>query len=202
MQVCTQIQQKYYAKCYAHPFEKAPAVATCALKRRQEQLGMRANKLQNDCPVRWNSTVVMLQRLLEQRIAVQSVLSDEAVTKPSVQKSLAMKAPQWELVEQLIPVLQPLAKATEIMCGEQHVGLSFIYPLIFSMVSPTLHVQSSDLAAVHNFKIMVGEQLKKRFKLDSDHLVESIPIVACGLDAWFKHLQFSLGKLGYQFYYR
>lgn len=39
------------------------ALAPCALKRRQEQLGIRANKLQNNCPVRWNSTVVMLQRL-------------------------------------------------------------------------------------------------------------------------------------------
>lgn len=97
----------------------------------------------------------------EQRIAVQSVLSDEAVTKPSVQKSLTMKASQWELVEQLILVLQPLAKATEIMCGELHVGLSFIYLVIFNMVNITLRVQSSDLAAVRNFKITVGEQLKK-----------------------------------------
>lgn len=125
----------------------------------------------------------------EQRIAVQSVLSDEAVTKPSVQKSLTMKASQWELVEQLILVLQPLAKATEIMCGGLHVGLSFIYPVIFNMVNITLRVQSSDLAAVRNFKITVGAQLKKQFKLDSDDLVESIPIVACGLGARFKHLQ-------------
>lgn len=85
------------------------AVATCALKRRQDQLGIRAKKLQNDCAVRWNYTYVMLQRLFEQRIAVQSVFADETVTKPSVQKSLAMRASQWELLEQLILVLQPLA---------------------------------------------------------------------------------------------
>lgn len=69
----------------------------------------------------------MIECLFEQRIAVQSVLADEIVTKPAVQKSLAMRASQWELLEQLIPVVQPLAKGTEIMCGELHVGhlLSF-----------------------------------------------------------------------------
>lgn len=72
----------------------------------------------------------MLQRLFEPRIVVQSVLADETVTKQSIQKSLAMRASQWELLEQLIPVLQPLAKAAEIMCGELDVGLSFIFPVL------------------------------------------------------------------------
>ncbi|KAJ8385892.1 hypothetical protein AAFF_G00179580 [Aldrovandia affinis] len=31
-------------------------------------------------------------------------------------------------------VLRPLAKATTIMCGEMHVGLSFIYPVILNLV--------------------------------------------------------------------
>lgn len=137
------------------------ALVTCALKKWQEQLGIRANKLQNDCPVRWNSTVVMLQRLFDQRIAVQSLLKRSP-------NQVSMKASQWELVEQLIPLLQPLAKATEIMCGELHVGLSFIYPVIFNMIKTTLRVQASDLAAVRNFKITVCEQLEKRFKLESD----------------------------------
>ncbi|XP_070409459.1 E3 SUMO-protein ligase ZBED1-like [Nothobranchius furzeri] len=166
------------------------SLASCALKQRQEQLGVKSNKLQTDCPVRWNSTFVMLQRLFEQRIAVQSVLADEAVTKSSVQKSLAMRASQWELVEQLIPVLQPLAKATEIMCGELHVGLSFIYPVIFNMISNTLCVEESDLAAVRTFKNTVRQQLETRFKLRSEDLTESIPIVACMLDPRFKHLHF------------
>lgn len=166
------------------------SLATCALKKRQEQLGINANKLQNDCPVRWNSTFDMLERLFEQRIPVQSVLADETVTKPSVQKSLTMRASQWELVEQLIPVLRPLAKATKVMCGELHVGLSFIYPVIFNVINTTLCVQESDLGAIRSFKDTVRRQLETRFKLGSDGLAESIPIVACMLDPRFKHLQF------------
>lgn len=56
----------------------------------------------------------------------ESVLAGETVTKPGAQRSLAMRASQWELVEQLIPVLQPLAKGTEIKCGMLHVGLFLI----------------------------------------------------------------------------
>ncbi|KAK5879392.1 hypothetical protein CesoFtcFv8_024701 [Champsocephalus esox] len=65
----------------------------------------------------------MLERLYEQRLPVQAVL---AVTKVSIQRSLAMRECQWELVAQLIPVLRP--KATTIMCEKNHVGLSFISP--------------------------------------------------------------------------
>ncbi|CAM4503155.1 unnamed protein product [Leuciscus chuanchicus] len=166
------------------------AVATCALRKRQEQLGIRPNKLQTDCAVRWNSTYIMIQRLFEQRIAVQSVLADETVTKPAIQKSLALRASHWEMLEQLIPVLQPLAKATEIMCAELHVGLSFIFPVIFNMISTTLRVEASDMTAVRAFKNTVRRQLETRFKLESDDLTESIPTVACMLDPRFKHLHF------------
>ncbi|XP_051989511.1 zinc finger BED domain-containing protein 4-like [Xyrauchen texanus] len=163
------------------------ALATCALKKWQEQPGIRAYKLQTDCTVRWKFIFVMLQRLFEERIAVQSVLADETVTKPAVQKSLAMRASQWELLEQLIPVLQPLDKATEIMCGELHVGLSFIFPVIFNMISTTLHVEASDLTAVRAFKNTVRQQLETR---ESDDLTESISTVARMLDPRFKHLNF------------
>ena len=103
-----------------------------------------------------------------------------------------MRASQWELVEQLIPVLQPLAKATEVMCGELHIGLCFICPVIFSVINTTLCVtgQESDLGFIRAFKNAVQRQLETRFKLESDGLAESIPIVACMLDPRFKHLQF------------
>ncbi|KAF3854296.1 hypothetical protein F7725_022351 [Dissostichus mawsoni] len=98
------------------------SVAVCALKKRQEQLGVKVHKLQNDCATRWNSTFTMLERLYEQRLPVQAVLADETVTKVGIRRSLAMRECQWELVAQLIPVLRPLAKATTIMGGENQSG--------------------------------------------------------------------------------
>lgn len=166
------------------------SVATCALKEKQSQLRIKPNKLQNDSAVQWNSTFVLLERLHEQRVPVQSVRADETVTKSSVKKSLEMHASHWELIEQLIAVLSALAKATKVMCGELHVGLSFIYPVMCNVINTALCVQKSDMGAIRSFKKTVREQLVTHFKLESDGLAESIPVVACLLDPRFKHLQF------------
>lgn len=103
------------------------AVAHFALTKRQEQLGVKVNKLQNYCAACWNLTFTMLERLYEQRLPVQAILAYESVTKVNIRRSLVMREYQWELIEQLMPMLGPLAKATTIMCGESHVGLSFIW---------------------------------------------------------------------------
>ena len=134
----------------------------------------------------------MLERLYEQRLPVQAVLEDEAVTKPAVRKALTVKASQWEVIRQLLPVLRPLAKATTIMCGEMHVGLSFILPVIHNLVDGMLQVDRSDGTATRNFKNTVRGQLRTRFKLDSeeDTLAESVPVIACALDPRFKDLRF------------
>ena len=171
------------------------SVATCALKTRQDALKVKDNRLQNDCATRWNSTITMLERLDEQRIPVQAVLEDETVTKPATKKKLQMRPSQWELIQQLLPVLRPLAKATTIMCAELHVGLSFIYPVILNLLDEDVGVlrdDESDVAAARNFKSTVRAQLRTRFKLDTDdyNLMTSVPIIACFLDPRFKDLLF------------
>ncbi|KAF3837654.1 hypothetical protein F7725_009422 [Dissostichus mawsoni] len=76
------------------------------------------------------------------------------------------------------------------MCGENHVGLSFIYPVLLNLANNTLSANESDLAAIRSFKNTVRKELITRFKLLSRLLAESIPITACMLDPRFKHLKF------------
>ena len=174
------------------------ATATCALKERQGQLHVKDNRLMNDCPTRWNSTYTMLERLKQQKNPVQAVLDDETITKPTIKKKLQIKAAQWELIETILPVLKPLAKATKIMCAELHVGLSFIYPVILNLLNDepgaALRVEESDGTGARNFKTTVRAQLRTRFKLDRDtedyDLPGSLPIIACILDPRFKDLLF------------
>ncbi|KAL7404571.1 hypothetical protein ABVT39_016476 [Epinephelus coioides] len=155
------------------------AVAKSALKHRQAHLNVKEKRLQTNCPTHWNSTFTMLEQLNEQRIPVQDVLEDETVTKSTARKALSMRASRWELIQQLLPVLRPLAKAKKIMCGEIHVGLSFIYPFILNLVDGVLQVEESDVLATRNFKNAVLKQLKTRFKLDTeDDLAGSVPIIA------------------------
>ena len=166
------------------------SVAHVALKKCQESLGKPPRKLQNDCATRWNSTFAMVECLFMQRIPVQAVLNDEQTTKPAQKKSFSLKSAQWDLMEHLIPLLRPLAKATTIMCGQAHVGLSFIYPVILNLVGNTLAANEKDSTISRTFKAAVRKQLISRFKLESDTLAESVPITACMLDPRFKQLKF------------
>ncbi|KAK1172120.1 zinc finger BED domain-containing protein DAYSLEEPER-like [Acipenser oxyrinchus oxyrinchus] len=69
---------------------RCSALATSELKKQQVQLDYKQNKLLNDCATRWSSTLFMLERLFEQRLAVQTVLTDETVTKEAACESLLL----------------------------------------------------------------------------------------------------------------
>ncbi|MGH0146147.1 UNVERIFIED_CONTAM: hypothetical protein FKN15_035589 [Acipenser sinensis] len=62
------------------------------------------------------------------------------------------------------------------MCAEQHVGLSFIYPVIMNLLDSNVKPTHSDMGA---FMAEVSKQLTKRFKLDQQGLAETLPIMAC-----------------------
>ncbi|CAL8310994.1 unnamed protein product [Merluccius merluccius] len=96
------------------------------------------------------------------------------------------------MIEQLIPVLRPLAKATTMKCAELHIGLSFIYPVLLNVCDNMLRGTRSDLVlgAIRSFKDIVRKELVKHFKLESDILADSIPITECVLDPWLKHVKF------------
>jgi len=102
------------------------------LRSRQKQMDIPNNALKIDCPTRWNSTYEMIDRLLEQRLAVYAVLHDPKVTKLDVARSLELSDDNWRVVEALIPVLKPLYLATRVMCSEEYPTLSGIYPIVFS----------------------------------------------------------------------
>ena len=71
-------------------------VATTELKRRCLQMELAEKKLVKDCATRWNSSLYMLQRLLQLMWPVTAVLSDDSVTKRT-DRHLDLKAEQWSL---------------------------------------------------------------------------------------------------------
>ncbi|XP_077352899.1 E3 SUMO-protein ligase ZBED1-like isoform X2 [Festucalex cinctus] len=170
-------------------FRDSPPAAA-ALARRRRRLGLSAGKLRSDCPLRWDSTFVMLRQLLEQRMTVQAVLADEALTDAGVRKWLALKVWQWELLERVVAVTEPLAGAAEAMRGRPHAGVSFVYSAVGDAMDGALRLDGSEPAAARTFKLELRRQLEIGFKLDSDELPESLAVTACLLDARFKRLRF------------
>ena len=60
----------------------------------------------------------MMQRLLELRIPIHSVLYDDKLTKSSDRSYLNIKDCHWQVMEHIVPILKPFADATEILAKD------------------------------------------------------------------------------------
>ena len=91
-------------------------------------------KLQQDCPTHWNSTFYMIRSLLENRWPITAVLSDETITKQQYYY-LDLTSENWLLLEDLFKVLEPLEIATVVFIRENHISLSVVLPVVYSIIS-------------------------------------------------------------------
>lgn len=76
------------AKLVAH--FRHSSIASAALEKKQEQLGLAKNKLIQSCKTRWNSTYEMLERLAANRVAISNVLVDRTLTTIATAQKLEM----------------------------------------------------------------------------------------------------------------
>ena len=94
-----------------------------------EKLIAKANKkLISDCKTRWDSTFLMLDRLLDVKVHLQAVL-DELLWD-------GLSATQWKKLETIKELLQPFAHNTNIASTEQSTSIGMIYPLIKELSLP------------------------------------------------------------------
>jgi len=81
---------------------------TYALREKQQQLKIKQHKLIQDCVTRWDSTLSMIERVLEQRVAVCAVLVENRSDR-----TLLPTADEFNILEELASVLSPIKTATE-----------------------------------------------------------------------------------------
>ncbi|XP_068094507.1 zinc finger BED domain-containing protein 6-like [Hyperolius riggenbachi] len=105
------------------------ATASASLKLLQRRHNLPQHRLISDCPTRWNSTLYMLQRLWEQRMAVRIYLSETASSNLSLDY---ITGDQWEQIGQVCQVLQPFEQATKLVSME-NCSISQVLPLIFML---------------------------------------------------------------------
>ena len=86
---------------------KHSTLATTALRQKQEQMNVPKHHLIQDVVTHWNSTFLLFQRLLKQRWVIYAVLHDERGSQ-SQYKHLHLKEEQWNLMDQMVAVLEPL----------------------------------------------------------------------------------------------
>ena len=102
----------------------------------------------------------MLERLLEAKLAVVAVLSDE-----STYAYLNLPVNCWLLAKHLVNVLSPFGKATSLLQGERYISMSLVIPVIVSL-KDGLSLDKNDTQHVRKFKKALSIALNKKFHLD------------------------------------
>lgn len=85
-------------------------------------------QLTQEVDTRWNSTYAMFRRFILLHTALNIILCEEKMPNN-------LTIAEWNFVECLTTVLEPIKNATEIMSGEVYPTLSQYYPMYFALIS-------------------------------------------------------------------
>ncbi|XP_030284370.1 zinc finger BED domain-containing protein 1-like [Sparus aurata] len=149
------------------------------------QMGLPDLKLLQDCPIRWNSTFIMLECFAKLKDAIITTLAlvNSAMT--------ALTHTEWETIEEACEVLQPFEEVTEEISGESHVTASKINILSSGLQRLTAcHLRTGHFKqpVVVSLLSALNSEMAKRFhRIEFTSLLEECSI----LDPRFKRKAFS-----------
>ncbi|KAL7376514.1 hypothetical protein ABVT39_009655 [Epinephelus coioides] len=142
--------------------------------REAEILGVKTDKLINDCLTRWNSTHDMICRALEQQAPVAAIILEKKLA------NLELSAQEWTQLEKkylcyvkfagtVKDVLRPFKVATEALSTDKYPTASAVLPMKHILLS---HLREptdvNDTTAVKEMKAKITVDLEKRYPEDSD----------------------------------
>ena len=163
------------------------AVATQALIEHQSRMGIeRPLKLVQDVQTRWNSSLYMMERLLKLRVPLYAVICDDKVTRVKDRAGLDIQDSMWKVMEDLVPVLLPLAEATEMLTKEDWPTSSCIHVLVQALIQ-SLCTDDMDSVCIRDVKRKISSGLSTRFSVDEfgkplNRILKSPPLIATFLD--------------------
>jgi hypothetical protein len=165
---------------------KRSALATSMLHAKQEQMSVPDHQMIMDVSTRWNSTLYMIDRLLEQRWPVSAVLSDKG--HKSCQNLSEIK---WEMLSTVKSMLEPFEAATVFISGEKYVTASAVVSVIHALRAK-MEPAPGDVAYVKQLKEIALTQLADRWQLEVDQVTGdnrklfSVALKSVVLDPRFK----------------
>lgn len=120
-----------------------------------------------DVVTRWNSTLLMAQRLLRLRIAIEMVFEDLLQSDKQARKKLKplmLVESDWDLVEEAVHVLRLMETMTLVFSSTSKSLAASLYPWVASVRDELagLKVQSNIVA---KFRQELRRELKERFHL-------------------------------------
>ena len=171
------------------------ALATQALHDHQRKMGVnRPLSLIQDVATRWNSTFLMVERLLKLRVSIYGVLYQDGIISSTDRAQFDLKDSVWKLLEDMLVVLEPFKEATEIFSSASKPTISSVYVVLNNML-PRLEALELDSGAISELKKTLSKTLMKRFKVNSlgqpdIDTLRGIQAIATFLDPRCKSLRF------------
>ncbi|CAG9833257.1 unnamed protein product [Diabrotica balteata] len=156
------------------------ALSCNKLKSVQQQMGFPVLKVKQDVTTRWNSTLLMLERL----VTIKDALS---ITMTKIDKAPEfLDASEWGVIEESLKLLKPLEIMTTALSGEKYPTLSTVIPLLRGLQF-SLNRMDTTTDICGNLKQSLLDTIARRLGiLEYDKIISK----AVFLDPRFKKLAF------------
>lgn len=166
---------------------KHSTLATNALKEKQKLLDIPLLKLLQCNKTRWNSTYIMLDRLIKNRTALMNVLADRNVTNQRFAVESELSEVEWSKIELIKDILEAHYLLTDILCSNRS-SISIIRPTLNHWVEEYLNTDASNDDLSISIKADIKADLEKRFNLTCSANVTT-RMLAPFFDPRYKDLQ-------------
>ena len=145
-----------------------------------------------DVKTRWNSTYLMVERYIEQHMAVMATFGDEKL-KSQLKHAVDLTDFSIRVAEEYINLMREMYKATLAMCSEKHPTVSIVLPMLFKLKNHfTAHEDDSPFlkeikdAVLKNLSLRYQDPALSSFLEESSCLDPRTKNNKClvGTDAW------------------
>lgn len=121
----------------------------------------------------------MIERVIEQRKAIELVLNNRSVTNLEMQRKLSLKMSHWKFLEAIVKGFKSFDRATNPISSETNSTIAMVRPVIHSIIYSFLNLDDRDSETILLLKETLEEQLRTRFLNEQPQQVFRI---ACFLD--------------------
>lgn len=124
------------------------------LKKAQEETNTKEHNLIQDEPTRWNSTLLMLQRLLEQKKALVHVSGE--INLPA-----SLKSSDWDMIVNLVNIFDIFNTAT-LELSKDSITISEVIPMVLSVKNYLQNLESLEGSGLKNLVDRLKASLDER----------------------------------------
>jgi len=150
----------------------------------QKEAGVDVLGVIQSVPTRWNSTFLMLNRLLKIKIHLLSTL------RKHERHDLVLSKTEWEIVNNIVVALEPFYDATEHLSGERYQPYSSVVPIIANLQEKCTNAKGQ-ITSINKLYENLREKISYYFfGKDFLDIFSTESLLCCLLDPRFKLLSF------------